>query len=745
MAFSAPLNGSGLGEIFTHNTGGTSDAYAMAQAPAVGQSMRLVAAAGSGGQSVTNVTSPGMRWRQDATAGAALSCDIWTGYCDGLSGTPTGVVTVTTAIAATAQRVNITLHNGSGKWPPVHARSSATATSTTMDGGSITPTAGYDYLVMACGRFLSGTAPTLVDAVNWTALTGANGYAFAYRILTAHGGAAINCAWTIASVQWEASICAIRVSPSATITDAHDALMAAFGQTDYTKAGRFKFFYDARLQALTALESGVQMVTSHADRVNDYRGAGWGAGDMQCGGGTNANGPTQGGTPGVDSYLVYNGSSQWTQSLTTNTDTDMSTVTGLTVATVASCTGNGGIGGIFRDPTATTAPYMCNAAASGKYGLSMSSYGSTIDTGVATGSTIRLLLAQRYDLVSGTNGMNDVNSGDQRMRAKVGGRRGKFVPWAVGAGGSVAFAGVEFASGANYVSIGRQGANYATIPKFYCQVGISGMLTQTQMAALEAWSEAQYAAVMDNGFKDIQGVGASFEQGLDDSAAFMADPPMPYAMTVSTGPLGTLAARGYDTVGVNVGISARTLAFLNAVFATEIAPSIDRRRPGVPVLFIGDVLYNSAKTQNLATIQSQLATFDALCATAGCYYVIYTVMSGFYQYAANAFNPATAPSAAGSVVIALNDWLATSGRASLSRCRGIQNYETDAHLKVATPDSSCVGVQACADTAYYGVAGGHFINAGYQYIGTTRAQYIGANPGVLSSGSRRIAGVMRPR
>lgn len=729
MAFSAPLNGSGLGELFTHNPAGTSDVYTLASgAPSVGQSLKLVSAAGAT-QGISLVSQPGVRWRQDASASAGLRCDSWTGYCDGLGATPTADITVTTLVAAVGQKVLVTVHTGSGKWPGVHAFNSTTANpSTTMDSGSITPTAGSDYLVVAFGRFLSGTAAG-APTVGFTPLTTANGYAFAYKILTAHDGSAVQCQWTIASAQYEAQIVAIRVSSSSTVTDANDALMAAFAQTDYTKAGRFKSVRDMRMQALTASEPGVQMVTSHADRVNDYRGAGWGAGDMQAGAATNANGATQVGTAGVNAYLHY-AVSQWNQTIATSTDNDLSTVTGQTVVTIGRATVNGGLGGIFRDPTAATAPYIANTAASAKYGVASSGL-ATIDTAVATGSTIRLLLCQRYDLVSGIVGMTDISSGDQQLCAKVGGRMGNVIPWAVG--GGVANSGIEYATGANYEAIGRQNAAFVT-GDVYWQAIISGMITQAQMAALEAFAEAQFGAVMDNGFRCIMGAGASFEGGYDDAAAQLANPPMNYAMTVSTGPRGTLIAQGFDAqpFAIQRGIPGRTLNQFNTQFATEYAPHIDSRRPGISLIWLGDLLYNSGKSQSLLQMQAQLATTDALFAAAGGYYAIYTVMSGAYQYAANAFNPATGPSTAGSVVLTLIDWLNTSARSTLTRCRGVQNYEIDPHLKVDTNTTgSCAGVQACADTVYYGAIGGHFNLNGYQYIGTTRAGFLGANDSIL--------------
>lgn len=733
MAISAPLNGaSQLGETFAHNIALTADPLTIAATLSVGDTLLFMAAAGAGGQSVTALSQTGVRWVSCPPTAAALYVGIWYGTVTSASASAT--LNVTTAIAGTAMRYTVTRHTGVGLIPTINATAHSTATSATMDATSVSPTAAFDYLVVAVGRALTSAVP-LTPSAGFTALnSNSNGYYYAYQILTAHSGAAVNCAFTWtggAAVQWEAQIIAFRVTPS--VSAGIDTLVAVLDPADQTPAGKVKIARDCRVTGLTATEPGVNIVAGQAHRWNDYRLQS-SALDAIGGGGVDASGYSLVGTQGTGTEYLHGNGAQWMASTAAISTLDLSAVTGYTIIDIVRVTGNGGVGGIARDPLLATAPYCMNAVESGTYKMA-SNQTTSVDTGVASGATWRIIFTQRYNIRSGVAGMTAINSGDQMHHVAMGGR----VPCPqIWGNGLLVNSGVTYASGNNYDVMGRQSTNIATIDHAFHAV-INSELTAAQRLAVEAWAVTNFGVTLDTSLRTLIPLGASFTWGASQAGAQLTDPPLKYAVTSATGGGSTFAARGWEARPFalsNFGVSGRNMAHYAEGISTTVLQAMNSAHPGRNLFVVWDVCYNSMKTLTAAQGEAALISLLTQIQAVGGYTLIATVVDGGYQYTGfTALGNASGISAQGTETLAFNALLRANW-ATYPNCVGLVDLAADINLKPDKWAGVYPNTPACAIGTYYeGGQGGHFLNAGYQYIGQLFADYINANTGTWSGGN----------
>lgn len=732
MAISAnPLNGGGLGEAFSFIAASTSGSIVptFTTALAVGQTLILLGAA-SATQGLVTVSQTGVRWTLVKRNAAALANDVWIGYVDGLTGAPSTTINFTTLVngSVIAQRLCVSQETGLGSWTPLHATNTTTATSMTCDAGSVTPTAGQEVLCFSVARVLSGAAQNQPTDTAWHNLATSNNGAYFGRVVLTSVGLATSCAWSIANVQWEATTVCFRATTA--IVPTIDALVAVLDPTDPSPAGKCKIVRDCRVQALTATEPGVNIVTGQAHRWNDYRQQSSTL-DAIGGGGTDALGYSLVGVQGSGTEYLHGDGTQWMASTAAIATLDLSLVPGYTIIDIVRVTANGGVGGIARSPTAATAPYCMNAVESGTFTMA-SNLTTSLDTAVASGSTWRIIFTQRFNLRSGVSGMNDISSGDQMHHVAMGGRTAVPQIWG---NGLLANSGVEYAAGNNFDVIGRQSTNIATLDHAFHAV-LATELTTAQRQAVEAWAVTNFGVTLDTSFHALIPLGASFNWGASQAGVQQTDPPLKWCVVNATGGAGTLTSRGWESNPFtlsNYGISGRTIAMTAEGIATTSLQNRNPAHPGYDVFVVWDIFYNSMKTLTAVACELEVIALLTTIAATGGKTLLATIVDGGFMYTGfTNLGTSSGVSTQGTQVLAFNALLRANWR-TYPGCVGLVDLAANVNLMPDKWNGVYPNIPASAIGTYYeGGQGGHFLNGGYQLIGQIFKDYLDANPGALN-------------
>lgn len=172
--------------------GGSATKNVAISAPGAGNALRLMIVRDPA-TTISSVTGGGVTWTRLSTVTdtvATITCDLYGG--DNSSGSGT-TVAITISNTYSTLEVNVSEWSGLGTAPVTDpAPSTNTGTSSTLTTAAVTPTAGKNLLLLACGAILNGThTVTNTPSGGFTALTRsatANYLAFAYQIVASASG-----------------------------------------------------------------------------------------------------------------------------------------------------------------------------------------------------------------------------------------------------------------------------------------------------------------------------------------------------------------------------------------------------------------------------------------------------------------------------------------------------------------------------------------------------------------------------
>jgi hypothetical protein len=515
-----------------------------------------------------------------------------------------------------------------------------------------------------------------------------------------------------------------------TVSTRNAALVASLDPVDQTRTGRVYAARDCRIVAATAADPGVFISTANVNRWNDYRGSTIGAPNLLCGAGTNTNGPTLTGIAGSgNEYVTFNGTTQWLQNASADVAYALDGVGTLNYILIARVSGNGGMGGIGRDSTALTVPYMGASVVGGTHRVDFNPAAGAIqvDSTVASGP-IRLHIVTKYALRNTVAAMNGVSSGDLMVGTKLGGR---LAP--------TSRHNTLMTAGNNFEFIGRLGATFCPMDVFW-EGYVKGDLSQANIATLEAWAFNEFGAVHDTSKRTAFYYGASLTEGALNNGTYVATPTPEGMVAIVSGARGSLAAQGFDTVGraVNKGVSGRTLAQATLCYDLEIGPSINTARPGPNVMIVSDLASNSFGSGGVNDTQAW-TDLTALCQKhfdAGGRTIVKTIPDRDLWYTGGvALNPATGISTQGGYALAYNQRL-RGQYFLLPGCIGLIDWAGDNNF-LLDRNNPAFGIESCqldgvhggAGTFYDSANGGgvHFAQPGYTYTGAMDKTALDAN------------------